>query len=370
MTRSSFFHQISACLLFFLGVLFLNACADEERKLPPTSPAGEGFSSQVLVLHQGNQATRLPGGYTLIDTEHQTVNHDAFLSVNGKLLGDTPQEAIQHGAKIYIPCYGSNLVQVVDAATHRLLKSIPTQAPEGVAAQGKHVFVTNNDGFLSRIDTASLAVDLQTAVGPNPSGVLALNNYIYVAISDGYNYKEGYKNGFKVVKLRPNTLGIVSEIRVGMNPTKLYKDDFNHVFVACQGNYGTHAAEIWKIDENDEATSFAAANFAAVDGHRIYLVRSTTDWTSGKTTVTYAVRDTRTGTAIASNFGQVQPPVDPTALAVDPHTKYIYIASRGTLDPKIRFTEPGTVSVYTPEGDFLHRYNVGTEPCSLLFLKK
>ena len=136
MTRSSFFHQISACLLFFLGVLFLNACADEERKLPPTSPAGEGFSSQVLVLHQGNQATRLPGGYTLIDTEHQTVNHDAFLSVNGKLLGDTPQEAIQYGAKIYIPCYGSNLVQVVDATSHRLIKSIPTQAPEGVPRRG------------------------------------------------------------------------------------------------------------------------------------------------------------------------------------------------------------------------------------------
>jgi len=142
------------------------------------------------------------------------------------------------------------------------------------------------------------------------------------------------------------------------------------LFVACRGDYGTHAAEIWKINENDEATSFAAANFAAVDGHRIYLVRSTTDWTSGKTTVTYDVRDTRTGAAIASNFGQVQQPIDPTTIAVDPHTKYIYIASRGTLDPKIRFTEPGTVSVYTPEGDFLHRYNVGIEPCSLLFLKK
>ena len=152
-------------------------------------------------------------------------------------------------------------MQVVDATSHRLLKSIPTQAPEGVAAQGKYVFVTNNDGFLSRIDTASLAVDLQTAVGPNPAGVLALNNYIYVAISDGYNYNDGYKNGFKVLKVRPNTLGIVSEIRVGMNPTKLYKDDFNHVFVACQGNYGTHAAEIWKINENDEATSFAAGQF-------------------------------------------------------------------------------------------------------------
>ena len=196
MTRSSFFHRISACLLFFLGVLLLNACADEERKLPPTAPAGEGTSSQVLVLCQGNQATRLPGGYTLIDTEHQTVNHDAFLSVNGKLLGDTPQEAIQHGAKIYIPCYGSNLVQVVDAATHRLLQSIPTSTPEGVAAWGKYVFVSNNDGNVSRIDTLSLTVDRTVAVGPNPVGVSTQDNYIYVAISDGYNYKEGYKQGF------------------------------------------------------------------------------------------------------------------------------------------------------------------------------
>ena len=218
MTRSSFFHRISACLLFFLGVLLLNACADEERKLPPTAPAGEGTSSQVLVLCQGNQATRLPGGYTLIDTEHQTVNHDAFLSVNGKLLGDAPQEAIQHGAKLYIPCYGSNLVQVVDAATHRLLRSIPTSTPEGVTAWGKYVFVSNNDGNVSRIDTLSLTVDRTVAVGPNPVGVSTQDNYIYVAISDGYNYKEGYKQGFKVVKLHPNTLEQVGAIRVGMNP--------------------------------------------------------------------------------------------------------------------------------------------------------
>lgn len=370
MTRSSFFHRISACLLFFLGVLLLNACADEERKLPPTAPAGEGTSSQVLVLCQGNQATRLPGGYTLIDTEHQTVNHDAFLSVNGKLLGDTPQEAIQHGAKIYIPCYGSNLVQVVDAATHRLLQSIPTSTPEGVAAWGKYVFVSNNDGNVSRIDTLSLTVDRTVAVGPNPVGVSTQDNYIYVAISDGYNYKEGYKQGFKVVKLHPNTLEQVGAIRVGMNPTRIYKDDFGHLFVACQGDYATHAAEIWRIDQKDQAAVFASANLAAVDGHRIYLVRSTTDWSTGKTTVQYEVRDTRSGTAIASHFGQVQPPLDPTALAVDPRTKNIYVASRSTLDPKTRFTEPGTVSVYNDNGDFLQRYNVGTEPCALLFLRK
>ena len=301
MTRSSFFHRISACLLFFLGVLLLNACADEERKLPPTAPAGEGTSSQVLVLCQGNQATRLPGGYTLIDTEHQTVNHDAFLSVNGKLLGDTPQEAIQHGAKIYIPCYGSNLVQVVDAATHRLLQSIPTSTPEGVAAWGKYVFVSNNDGNVSRIDTLSLTVDRTVAVGPNPVSVSTQDNYIYVAISDGYNYNEGYKQGFKVVKLHPNTLEQVGAIRVGMNPTRIYKDDFGHLFVACQGDYATHAAEIWRIDQKDQAAVFASANLAAVDGHRIYLVRSTTDWSTGKTTVQYEVRDTRSGTASTSD---------------------------------------------------------------------
>ena len=312
----------------------------------------------------------LDNGYTLIDTEHQTVNHDAFLSVNGKLLGDAPQEAIQHGAKIYIPCYGSNLVPVVDAATHRLLRSIPTSTPEGVAAWGKYVFVSNNDGNVSRIDTLSLTVDRTVAVGPNPVGVSTQDNYIYVAISDGYNYKEGYKQGFKVVKLHPNTLEQVGAIRVGMNPTRIYKDDFGHLFVACQGDYATHAAEIWRIDQKDQAAFFASANLAAVDGHRIYLVRSTTDWSTGKTTVQYEVRDTRSGTTIASHFGQVQPPLDPTALAVDPHTKNIYVASRGTLDPKTRFTEPGTVSVYNDNGDFLQRYNVGTEPCALLFLRK
>ena len=239
-----------------------------------------------------------------------------------------------------------------------------------MAAWGKYVFVSNNDGNVSRIDTLSLTVDRTVAVGPNPVGVSTQDNYIYVAISDGYNYKEGYKQGFKVVKLHPNTLEQVGAIRVGMNPTRIYKDDFGHLFVACQGDYATHAAEIWRIDQKDQAAVFASANLAAVDGHRIYLVRSTTDWSTGKTTVQYEVRDTRSGTTIASHFGQVQPPLDPTALAVDPHTKNIYVASRGTLDPKIRFTEPGMVSVYNDNGDFLQRYNVGTEPCALLFLRK
>ena len=165
-------------LLLVTGALLFNAFTDDEKGTPRQPETTAPTTAQVLVLHQGNQATKVPGGYSLIDTQRQSVTANAFLTNNGKQLGETPQEAILHGTKIYIPCHGSNLVQVVDAASHRLIKSIPTQAPEGVAAQGKYVFVTTNDGFLSRIDTASLAVDLQTAVGPNPAGVLALNNYI------------------------------------------------------------------------------------------------------------------------------------------------------------------------------------------------
>ena len=133
-------------LLLVTGALLFNACTDDEKETPRQPETTVPTTAQVLVLHQGNQATKLPGGYSLIDTQRQSVTANAFLTHNGKLLGETPQEAILHGAKIYIPCHGSNLVQVVDAASHRLLKSIPTQAPE--------VWPRRGNTFSSRTMTA------------------------------------------------------------------------------------------------------------------------------------------------------------------------------------------------------------------------
>ena len=156
--------------------------------------------------------------------------------------------------------------------------------------------------------------------------------------------------GGSVVKR--NTVALWKTCPGYRNPTKLYKDDFNHVFVACQGNYGTHAAEIWKINENDEATSLRRPiSPPSMDTAFIWYAPPQIGQAERRP-VTYAVRDTRSGTAIASNFGQVQPPIDPTSLAVDPHTKQIYIASRGTLDPQNPLYRTRHRECYTPEGDF------------------
>lgn len=354
-------------LLLLAGMLFA-ACSDPETPIFPTPQKEDHDARQTLVLHQGNQSAKLPGGYTLFNERTETAISDAFLAANGIFLGDSPQAAVQHGSKIYVACYGSNLVQVIDARSQRLLASVATNAPEGIAAQGAHVYVTNNDGFLSRIDTLTLSVSGYIPVGPNPSGVVTTNRSIYVAVSDGYNYKEGYRNGFRVVRVDERTFTLEGEIRVGMNPTHLYKDASGALFVACQGDYGATPAQIWKIDTEGNATPFAEANFAAIDERTIYLVRTVTDWNSGKTTVNYEARDTQTGEKKPHLLNLSEPPLDPTTLAVHPESHNVYIASRGTLDAKTRFTDPGSVSVYSPDGVFLGRFAVGTEPCGLLFL--
>ena len=64
---------------------------------------------------------------------------------------------------------------------------VPEETSYFICASEGSIYVSNNDGFVSRIDTTQLKVTAQMSVGPNPQHMLAVGRKVYVSISDGYN---------------------------------------------------------------------------------------------------------------------------------------------------------------------------------------
>ena len=175
-------------LLLVMPAMLLTACSDEDENndqgtpMPPTQET----AVQCYVINQGNMYDNISGSLDFISASGE-YRSGVFKGTNGVSLGDGPQRGIAYGTKVYIPMNGSDCVWVIDKTSCRTLKQIKTNSPEAVCAAEGYVFVSNNDGNVSRIDTLALDIDRHIAVGPNPMGMAATGGKVYVAISDGYN---------------------------------------------------------------------------------------------------------------------------------------------------------------------------------------
>ena len=218
----------------------------------------------AYVLNQGNMLG-IDGTMDIMSLVDSTYVSNAFADINGQSLGDSPQAGIIYGSKLYVAMYGSNLVWVLDRQTLRALGSIPTKEPEGICASEGSIYVSNNDGFVSRIDTTQLKVTGQISVGPNPQHMLAVGRKVYVSISDGWNSDNNYKDGFRVVELDGLRFEKMAEYTVGMNPGPLAADAMGQIYVACRGNYGDIAPKVWRI-QGDQASEFCDGSDVEVYG--------------------------------------------------------------------------------------------------------
>ena len=352
----------AVCALFTLTVF--TACGDDDETLlpPPAQPAVES----ALVLNQGSMYSGISSTMDALNLTDGTYTSSVFSAINGSSLGDNAIDGVAHGSKVYIAMYGSDLVWAIDRNTLKVQKGIPTNDPEGICAAGKYVYVSNNDGFVSRIDTTTLTVDKRIEVGPNPAHLTVSGDYLYVSISDGYNYDEVYINGYRVAKVSLSTFTKEKDLKVGVNPGPICTDSDGTVFVVSRGNYADVAPMAYRITQNDEVTEFCQASNIAVKGTTLYTIYNYTDWTQSPaaTTLTYAAYDTRTGLPTAFNLDPDHLPAAPIDLDIDPVSGDLYIGSNAS---SYDYTTPGYVYRYSANGTFKSCYPAGVAPCAVVF---
>ena len=238
-----------------LAALVLNACKKDDT--PAVTPPVVNGSAGAYILSEGNFGTNNTklAFYTVASAQ---VTGDFFLQQNPTIpagLGDTGNDGIIYGSKLYIIMNGSGNVTVLNAANATFVKTITGftafSGPRyAVGTRGK-VYVTAYDNSVKVIDTTSLTIVKTIPVGANPEGIAVADHYLYVANSGAFNPTPD--STVSLIDL--NTELEVRKIKVGVNPNKVEVTANGNVFVSSYGNFGSIAPSVSIVNTANNTTS-------------------------------------------------------------------------------------------------------------------
>lgn len=347
------------------AILLLNACKKVET--PVVTPVVLTPATGIYVLSEGgfgSNNTKL----SFYNNASSSVTGDYFLQQNPTIptgLGDTGNDMITYGGKLYIVMNVSGRVTVLDASNGKFIKNISfidgtfnKQPRYACAARGK-VYVTAYDNKVSVIDTTSLSIVKTIAVGPNPEGIAASQDYLYVANSGGYNAIPD--STLSLIDL--NTETEIRKIKVGVNPNKVQINQGGNIFVSAYGNFGSIPASISVINGQTNVTSInLGPNFAyshiRIAGDLAYIYNN---YGSGGTAKVF---NSATNTFVRNEFVTDNTIITtPYGIDVDEQNGDVYIA-----DAK-NYVTAGSVTCFGSEGKKKFSFSTapGVSPNKIVF---
>lgn len=369
--------QLKFAAIALLVAVGFTACSDDE---PTPAPAPLRGEAGMYVINQGNSYGNVAGALDFI-AQNGTKTDSVFFKANGQLIGDAPQKPIIYGSKMYVPVFASNLVWVLDANTATVIASVQTNQPEAVCASNGHVYISNNDGFVTRIDTTTYTKSAPLAVGPNPYGMAAANGKVYVACSDANNYQcvdsLKYANS-AIAVIDEATFSKVKSItnKNVKNPWEMVADNSGNVYVTTPYT----ANKVWKIDANDNVSVLCDGTYIATNTQNrtsratgkqdlLYVIHAVTDWSTYATTISSSVYNAATGAQLSNNFLQTPANTNeytfaPICMDVNPANGDIYVCSDNGSNG---YAKPGYINVYTSNGAFSKRIATGIHPYGVIF---
>lgn len=339
-------HFKTVMLAFLLGILLMSSCK-KDRTLAP-EPKGQEITGTkgIYVLAEGTMGNNnstltyydvaTKKVETFYDDATKKISADYFKKINGRPLGETANDLKAYGSKMYCVVAGvqgkaQSFVEVIDIATGKSLKSISFNAngdgqmPRYIAFYKNKAYVSRYDGKISRIDTASLAVDaeLQLMNGTSPAGGLeglaVANGKLYVTNSDHPYYPNGLKNKVTVIDLA--TFTKTKDIAVSHNPVKIAAAQNGDLLVVTWGDYGAVKPVLQRINSaTDAVTASYDYNVGpiAIYKNKSYLI---TDWNMNSLTLDLTSGATgkiiTDATATSTLYGVTVNPFDESVVVAD-----------------------------------------------------
>jgi YVTN family beta-propeller protein len=296
-----------------------------------------------------------------------TVVGDFFLQQNpgNAGLGAVGNDMIVYGSKLYIVMNVTSNVTVLNASNATFIKKIPffngaveKEPRYAVAARGK-IYVTAYDATVSVIDTSSLTIVKTIPVGPNPEGIAASDNYLYVANSGGLNLVPD--STVSLIDL--NTETEIKKIKVGVNPNKVEINQAGNIFVSAYGNFGNIPPSLSVINGSTNANGINLGPNFQYSHLRIFgdIAYAYNNYGGAGTAKVF---NTATNTIVRNEFitdGTVI--TTPYGINVDDLTGDVYIA-----DAK-NYVSAGSVTCFTSAGVKKFSFSVapGVNPNKIVF---
>ena len=295
----------------------------------------------------------------------KTSTADLYKTVNGTDLGDTGNDAEIYGSKMYIVVNVSNVVDVVNAKTGKLIKQDSLvnngvgRQPRSVTFYKNNAFITSYDGTVAVMDTASLVISKFITVGRNPEQLVVSNNKLYVANSGGLSFGNP-DNTVSVIDLA--SLTETKKITVIANPVTVTADGYGHVYVLSLGDFNTVLGGMNIIDNTTDAViSQPAVTLGynipmAAQGDFVYYPTADNK---------IAVYNAKTQAAAQANFitdGTVI--TTPYAISVDALSGEVFVS-----DAK-DYSSNGTLYAFDKTGKLEYSITTGIDPGRITFVNK
>lgn len=363
MKKRTFLFMSALCAL----TLFSFTGCEKNNDIPDDDDSVEKLNGFIF-LNSGNKGNN-NSGLSYYNMSTAKIDVDAFKTINNRGLGDTANDIIKYGSKLYIAVYGSNTIEVLDE-TGESIKQIKSSGdaalqPRYMTSYEGKIYVSLFDGYVARLDTATLEIENKVKVGRNPEQLVVANNKLYVVNSGGmdYNTPVGYDKTVSVIDLSSFTE--IKKIEVVTNPANVVTDNQGDVYVVSLGNYGDIPNTFQRIDTQKDEVSVITETKAtelASTGDKLYILHSQYD-ANWNQTISYICYDAINEKVISNNFITDGTTIaKPYKIGVEPSTGYIYITESD-------YKTNGDIYFFNASGKKQYQYSVGLNPVKALFVK-
>ncbi|MBI3133941.1 MAG: hypothetical protein HYZ14_04625 [Bacteroidetes bacterium] len=236
-----------------MALVFVSCTKDD----PPTPPESPGkYENGLLVLNEG-LFQQNNSSVCFYDLENHQVYTQAFLTENGRGLGDTGNDfekyTLNGKAYILIAVDVSSQVEIIEANTLKSVAQIPlfdgasAREPRQVEVYGSTAFVCSFDGTVSVIDLNTNMITATLPVGANPDGLVQVGNRLYVANSGGLNFPV-YDSTMMVINM--DSKQVIDTFETRINSSAMILDSQNEIYQVSSGNYANIGPALIRINTN------------------------------------------------------------------------------------------------------------------------
>lgn len=350
--------------LFFAAVLMPALISCSEFDMDIDIPEGGSSSYGAYILNSGMMDSN-NSKLAYFDLLGGTLTTNVFSTQNGRGLGDSANDILVYGSKMYIAVTGSAVVFITDLQGKlidqvELLGETTKLAPRQLMSDGGKVYVSYREGYIASVDTATFAVT-KAKVGPYPEGMACAGNKIYVAITDANNYPN-VANTVQI--LNKSTLEVEKELEVAYNPQTFHKVSSEWMYLVCWGDYAANPAALQKINlKTDEVVTIegiAPTSMTLGEQGYAYILSSEydADFNQHISYYKYSLDKER-----AEEFVTEELVPNGYCIARDPLTGYILI---GTSD----YISTGDVYILSQKGELIHKFDTGAlNPYKICFAR-
>lgn len=366
--------------VLLMGTAVMTSC-DPAEDYPETYL--QVYSTGAYVVNSGNMYSNIESSLTAIDYASSTATQKVFKAANGRPLGDTANDGIVYGNKIYLAVDQSNTIEVIDKKTKQSIKQIETTKllgnaegvhPRHIIAGGGYVFFTTYGGYVAAVDTTGFALQRKWQVGSYPEGLVIGGGNLYVANS---NYGAGGGN-ISCINLYNDNVE-TKNIEGVNNPTSIYYAS-GRVYVIDNPVYGPapdyattgeNALRVVLFDKG-KSQKVADGNYAVcvtpgattrmdVVSPFFYVLNVPYGGTPSVSVVVPGSTDVQTVTLS-------EMPVSPCGIFADPLNGHIFVLSYKMGDNGYAdYNGNGYVVEYDSTGKKLHEYETGVGSCAMFF---